>query len=141
MLLEALIGILIFSLGILGIVSFQATATKMASDARYRTEAVALADELVARATGAARATLATDFASPNGTQFIDWRDKRLLATSTGLPGGSATVTATADATSGTTTLDITISWTAPGQITNATSSGNQTSTISGTYKTYALVY
>lgn len=141
MLLEALIGILIFSLGILGIISFQATATKMTSDARYRTEAVALADELVARATGSAKATLAADFSSPNGAQFKDWRDNRLLASSTGLPGGTATVIASTDASSGTTTLNISISWTAPGQITDTTSSGKQTSAISGTYNTYALVY
>lgn len=47
MLLEALIAILIFSLGILGIVGLQANAVKQSTDARFRIEAAVLADELM----------------------------------------------------------------------------------------------
>ena len=47
MLLEALIGILIFSLGILALVGMQATALRATTDARDRTEASNLATELV----------------------------------------------------------------------------------------------
>lgn len=47
MLLEALIGILIFSLGILALVGMQAAAIRMSSDARDRTEASNLATQLV----------------------------------------------------------------------------------------------
>ncbi len=47
MLLEALIAILIFSIGILGVVGMQATAVKQSTDARYRAEAAHLANQLI----------------------------------------------------------------------------------------------
>ena len=47
MLLEALIGILIFSLGILALVGMQATAVRATTDARDRTEASNLATQLI----------------------------------------------------------------------------------------------
>lgn len=47
MLLEALIGILIFSLGILALVGMQATALRASTDARDRTEASNLAAQVV----------------------------------------------------------------------------------------------
>lgn len=46
MLLEGLIAIFIFSLGILAIVGMQAVATKQVTDARYRSEAALLVDDL-----------------------------------------------------------------------------------------------
>ncbi|MEO8157607.1 MAG: type IV pilus modification protein PilV [Betaproteobacteria bacterium] len=47
MLIEALIGILIFSLGILAMVGLQAMSIKVASDSRDRAEASNLANQLV----------------------------------------------------------------------------------------------
>lgn len=49
MLIEALIALLIFSLGVLGIIGLQSTATKMSGDAQYRSEAALLANELIGR--------------------------------------------------------------------------------------------
>jgi type IV pilus assembly protein PilV len=49
MLLEALIAILIFSLGILGIVGMQASAIAASRDAKFRSDAGLLANELVAQ--------------------------------------------------------------------------------------------
>ncbi len=49
MLLEALISILIFSIGILAIVGLQAASVKMSSDAKYRSDASLLANQLVAQ--------------------------------------------------------------------------------------------
>jgi type IV pilus assembly protein PilV len=46
MLIEALIAILIFSIGILGIVGLQAAAVQQSSDARYRAQAAELAQQL-----------------------------------------------------------------------------------------------
>jgi len=46
-LLEALIGILIFSLGILALVAMQAVSVSTVSNARYRTEAAFLANEII----------------------------------------------------------------------------------------------
>lgn len=45
-LIEALVAILIFAIGILGMVAIGGTATNAQSDARVRTEAATLADEL-----------------------------------------------------------------------------------------------
>jgi type IV pilus assembly protein PilV len=47
MLIEALIGILIFSIGILALVGMQGTAIKNTIDARYRSEASFLATQIV----------------------------------------------------------------------------------------------
>jgi type IV pilus assembly protein PilV len=48
-LLEALIGILIFSLGILGIVGLQAQAIRFTNDAEFRAEAMYLANSLISQ--------------------------------------------------------------------------------------------
>ncbi len=47
MLLEALIGILIFSMGVLALVGMQALATKVATESRERAEASSLASQLI----------------------------------------------------------------------------------------------
>ncbi len=47
MLLEALIAILVFSLGILSLVALQATSIKLVGDAKYRTDATLLANRLI----------------------------------------------------------------------------------------------
>lgn len=47
MLLEALVGVLIFSIGILGMVSMQATAIQNSAAATYRTEASYLANQII----------------------------------------------------------------------------------------------
>jgi len=49
MLIEALIGILIFAIGILALVAMQAAAIRTAQDARYRTEAVNYASTLLSQ--------------------------------------------------------------------------------------------
>jgi type IV pilus assembly protein PilV len=50
MLLEALIGILIFSLGVLALVAMQAVSVSAVSNARFRTEAAFLADDIIGQA-------------------------------------------------------------------------------------------
>ncbi|MDW8469901.1 MAG: hypothetical protein RML56_13975 [Burkholderiales bacterium] len=47
MLLEALLGILIFSIGILALLGMQAAAMRYTVDAKYRSEASFLADEII----------------------------------------------------------------------------------------------
>lgn len=47
MLLEALFAILIFSMGILALIGFQATAVKQVADAKYRADASFLANRVV----------------------------------------------------------------------------------------------
>lgn len=75
MLLEGLIAVLIFSMGILAIVGMQAAAVKASSDAKYRSDAGLLANELIGQmwVSDRTQATLQTAFASPNGTAYQAW--------------------------------------------------------------------
>jgi type IV pilus assembly protein PilV len=49
MLLEALLGILLFTIGILGLISLQGSSIRNTTDARYRSEAAYLANQIVGR--------------------------------------------------------------------------------------------
>ena len=49
MLLEALVAILLFSMGILALVALQAVAIKNTADAKYRADAAFLANQIIAR--------------------------------------------------------------------------------------------
>ena len=75
MLLEAMIAILIFSLGILSLIALQATAIKLTGDAKYRTDATLLANRLIGQmwVRGADLAALKTDFESPAGAAYAAW--------------------------------------------------------------------
>lgn len=88
MLLEALIAILIFSIGILGIVKLQATAIQQSSAAEYRVIAAMMANDVISQmwASDKTPATLETNFES--GAPYTAWRSKVIAS---GLPGVSAT--------------------------------------------------
>ena len=79
MLLEAMIGILIFSLGVLALVAMQAVSMSSVSNARYRSEAAFLANEIISQA-WIGRGTNAADLATyrwPGGNQSVDaWATK-----------------------------------------------------------------
>lgn len=76
MLIEALIALLIFSVGVLGIIGLHSTAAKVSGDARYRSEAALLATELVGKMWTGDRtpANLQTRYdSSLNGPGFQAW--------------------------------------------------------------------
>jgi type IV pilus assembly protein PilV len=146
MLLEALISILIFSIGILAIIGLQASSIKMSSDAKYRTDASMLANQYlaqmwmdVASSTTAAGAFDPIEFVSygTGGANFTAWYSN-IAAT---LPNASASVSTntllqcdngSCVGTTGvlqTTRTDVTlsISWQIPGESTH-------------TYSTAALI-
>ena len=112
MLLEALIAILIFSLGVLGIVAMQASAISASRDAQYRAIAGQLAEELIGQMWSGNRdgtalrsnfqgsAGVVTAFAANNanfcsdsaadGPLYCRWYNMRVLAGAdpySGLPG------------------------------------------------------
>ena len=74
-LIEALLAILIFSLGILALVGLQATAVKQSADAKYRTEAALLANEIIGQMWVSDRTTAAlqANFNSPGGADYNNW--------------------------------------------------------------------
>lgn len=88
-LLEALIAILIFSMGILAIVGLQAAAVKNAGDAKYRSDASLLVNQLVGQMLVSNRSSLANlqaAFQNPSGTSYVPWASGVAAA----LPGVSA---------------------------------------------------
>jgi len=86
-LLEALVAILIFSIGILAIVGMQTTAVKAASDAKYRSDASLLAGELLGQMWVSDRiaANLQNNFQT-GGTAYNTW----LANVTAALPGVAA---------------------------------------------------
>jgi type IV pilus assembly protein PilV len=80
MLLEALIAVLIFSMGILAIVGMQASAVRATSDAKYRSDASIVANKLIGEMWVSDRSATAlqTKFQGDNGTggpAYISWLD------------------------------------------------------------------
>jgi type IV pilus assembly protein PilV len=76
MLLEVLIALLIFALGVLGLVGLQANAVKQSGQAKYRADATLLANELIGRMWVSNRsfATLQADFGSAaEGAEYKAW--------------------------------------------------------------------
>jgi type IV pilus assembly protein PilV len=140
MLIEALIALLIFSVGILGIVGLQATAVKASSDAKYRSEAALMANELIGKmwASDRTQAVLQAAFASPAGTEYQKWAWLGVLNGSPGtntaagaadgtvyklLPGAAATpptvsIVPVAGATKASSLVTVRIFWQAPNETT-----------------------
>jgi type IV pilus assembly protein PilV len=91
-LLEALIAILVFSLGILTVIGIQAMSIKMAGEAQWRTRAALLADRLVGEmwASGLDIAGLKMAFTSPDGDAYEKWLEDVRNIDNSGLPDVAA---------------------------------------------------
>jgi len=109
MLIEALIAILLFSTGILAMIAMQGLAISYASDAKYRSDAAFLANELLGQI-WVDRGQIA-EYKYPGGTApaLTSWKTKLDLA----LPGTVANPPLiTVDAATG--QVDIVIKWQQP---------------------------
>ncbi|HEY1460921.1 MAG TPA: type IV pilus modification protein PilV [Casimicrobiaceae bacterium] len=73
-LLEALIAILIFSFGVLGIVGLQAQALRFTNDSEYRAEAVYLANSLISQMWVDSYNAIPANYASPGGPKFATFK-------------------------------------------------------------------
>ncbi|MEO7057249.1 MAG: type IV pilus modification protein PilV [Caldimonas sp.] len=137
-LIEAMVALLIFALGILGMVAMGSTAVSSQSDARYRTAAANLADEMastialnVDRTSAAAtQASVATFTNLPSGAPctfsgsasllaaVTAWRNKASTvgANLPGLPGASNTQQQIVvdNSATGFNRVEITVCWQAP---------------------------
>ena len=86
-LLEALIGVLIFSFGILGIVGLQAQSLRHTGDAEYRAEATYLANSLISKMWTDDPAVLKAKYDSTvGGGGYVTFKNA-VGAAVTGLPG------------------------------------------------------
>jgi type IV pilus assembly protein PilV len=134
-LLDALVAIVIFSIGILGMVSLQGAAIKLSGDAKYRSDAAMLADQVISEMwtdkDATSPATLATLYTGgsgtgTDGTKYTIWADTVDCASSTKatgcLPGVKAnpptiaftTLASTSAGTSLDTLVTVTVKWQAP---------------------------
>src|SRR3982751_3569019 len=93
-LLEALIGILVFSFGVLGIVGLQAQSMRHISDAQYRGEAVYLAQSLVAKMWADNQTTLAAKYQA-GGAGYIEFQEMVKSLPGGGNPANAPQVTVT----------------------------------------------
>lgn len=110
-LLEGLMAILIFSLGILSIVALLGVLVKDSSNAKYRTEASLLANQIIGQMeTGEkTNAALLTAYASPSGTNFLEW-STTVVETLPGVTGANLPTISIA----GDNTATVTVSWQSP---------------------------
>ena len=109
MLIEALIGILIFSIGILALLGMQATAMRATIDAKYRSEAAFLANEVIG-VMWVNRANI-SQFATAScgsNTECAAWRSRVLTL----LPSGAVDIVISSQQAT------VTVSWQRPGEST-----------------------
>ena len=116
MILEALISILIFSMGILAIVGLQAASVSASTDAKYRTEASLLANQLIGQMWVSDRTSAVLQNYSTTQA-YTDW----LATVSARLPGvatNQPTLTVTPNVGPNTTSSleTITIFWKLPSE-------------------------
>jgi len=113
MVLEALISMLLFSIGILAIIGLQAASIKNTAAAKYRTDASLLVNQVVGQmwVSDKTNATLVANFSSPAGAGYTAWVNTVAQA----LPGVSGVAanapTIAIDASNNAT---ITVFWQAP---------------------------
>lgn len=116
--IETLVAILIFSLGILGIIGLQATSIKQVSDAKYRIDAANLAEQLMGQmwADDHTAGNLGAKYATGGGAAYVLWK-AQVQATLPGVSAANApTVSVVPDASDALrSTVTITIRWQAPG--------------------------
>ena len=112
-LIDGLLAIVLFAVGILGMVALQATAVSASSDAGYRSEAAMAADQVLAQMWSADPATLAADFNGQDGvggTKYTAW------ARGISLPGVSAGANQPSIAVDAANLVTVTVQWSTPWQ-------------------------
>ena len=110
-LLEAMVGILIFSLGILALVGMQALAIKQVNDAKYRADASFFANQIIGEmwVNRTNLATYAYDGSGSPPTPLTNW----VTSVENGLPGVTAVANQPTVTVAGT-TVTVTVSWQPP---------------------------
>ena len=91
MLLEALIAILIFSMGILAIIGLQAASVRLSGDAKYRTDANMLANKVIGQmwVDNRTPAQLTAKYVSASGVGYAAWASE-VQAVLPGIAGQAA---------------------------------------------------
>lgn len=103
-LIEVLVSILLFSLGILGLIGLQTRAISLSVDAEDRNRAALIANDIATTMWIKRTVAIDPEAGSPS------WNDRASNLQAGGLPGGSITITPTGAAN----TVDILITWRPP---------------------------
>jgi type IV pilus assembly protein PilV len=111
-LLEALIAIVLFSIGLLGMVALQARATQMSIGSEDRTRAAALANDMVALMWN-------TNASSVSSADLAAWQGRVSDSSNLGVPGGVGSVAIP----TGCNVIIVQVAWKAINKATAATSS------------------
>jgi type IV pilus assembly protein PilV len=119
-LIEVMISILVFSLGVLGTVALQALVVQTQTQNGDRSRAAMLANEMVSM-------LWANQSASPTPSDLAAWRAKVASAGTSGLPNATGTVTSCADVAN---CAVVTIAWKAPSAQASAASSQFTTTVV-----------
>jgi type IV pilus assembly protein PilV len=113
-LIEALVSILIFSFGVLGLIGLEASAINFSVDAEDRNRAALFASEIASSMWLANSVTITNPVLAP---QYTAWQNGIGDPTHTGLPNGTLNITSSTSASDTGTfpdTANITITWKAP---------------------------
>lgn len=106
MLIEALISVLIFSIGVLALIGLQAVALREISESRFRSDASYIADRVIGDASASNLANLATRVGTYSATSNpADPWARAVTDKNSGLPEGAVVVAVAGD------TLTVTVNW------------------------------
>jgi type IV pilus assembly protein PilV len=110
-LIEALVAILIFSIGVLALIALQVTSVRQSSNAKYRSDAALLVNRLIGEMWVSDRqtTTLQTNF-NTGGAQYTTWA----AAVQAQLPSGAASAPTVVVAADGQVTVNV--FWKAPNE-------------------------
>lgn len=110
-LIEALVSILIFSIGVLALIALQVTSVRQSSNAKYRSDAALLVNQLIGQMWISDRSTTAlqTSF-NTGGTQYTAWA----AAVQAQLPASAASAPSVVVAGDGQVTVNV--FWKAPNE-------------------------
>ena len=127
-LLEVLIAILIFSIGILAVVGMQAAAVKNVADSKYRSEAAFLADRLLSQMwTDAGNiGAYAYPGTGPVPAKLTTWMTDPVAGVNTRLPNAGTSVTITG-ATANGAQVTIQLFWQMPEELSKGLPAHNYT--------------
>jgi len=106
-LIEVLVAMLIFMLGVLGLVGLQGTMTRTQTDSKMRADAANLASEVIGRMwVDIANLSTYAGATTCTAASCLEWRNKVASV----LPGGGATITVNVNGD-----VAVTVSWAMPG--------------------------
>lgn len=86
--MDSLIAIVVFAVGVLGLMALYLYSIRNSSEVGYRAEAAFFANLAIARMWTDDKATLAANYASPDGPKFLAWQAE-VQNQRTGLPNAT----------------------------------------------------